>query len=71
MSEDEDPRFITDPGVLRCGTLALDLRIADEVVQSANREIQAIMTFGDTEIKTNAVDMATNKCVAADIDFLT
>ncbi|KAG1654309.1 Heat shock protein 12A [Nymphon striatum] len=79
MSENENPKFITDRGVVRCGTLGLDLHagmIDPEqqqygiITSSEGREVQVIMTFGDTEIKADAVDMATNKCVAARINFL-
>jgi len=34
------------------------------------REIRTRMTFGDTEIRVDAVDMATGRCVRAGIDFL-
>ena len=34
------------------------------------REIHAMMTFGDTEIKVTALDVSTGKCVRAEIDFL-
>lgn len=34
------------------------------------REVQARMTFGDTEIKVLALDVATGKAVRASIDFL-
>ncbi|XP_077498368.1 heat shock 70 kDa protein 12A-like isoform X2 [Amblyomma americanum] len=66
-SERDDVRFITDPGVVRCGTLVLDLSQQDA---PGRREIQARMVFGETEIKVSALDVATHKCVRADIDFL-
>jgi len=34
------------------------------------REIRARMTFGDTEIRVDAVDLTTGRCVRAGIDFL-
>ena len=34
------------------------------------REIRTRMTFGDTEIRVDAVDMTTGRCVRAGIDFL-
>jgi hypothetical protein len=34
------------------------------------REIRARMTFGDTEIRVDALDVATGRCVRAGIDFL-
>ena len=91
-SESPHVRFVTDPGVRKCGTLKLEL---DEAVtgqtsatveggdQSASpiamsglqsalpREIKAKMTFGDTEIKVMAVDVATGKSIRARFDFMT
>jgi len=34
------------------------------------REIRARMTFGDTEIRVDAVDVSSGRCVRAGIDFL-
>ncbi|KAL3183029.1 hypothetical protein MRX96_006819 [Rhipicephalus microplus] len=68
-SERDDVRFITDPGVVRCGTLVLDLSDTRHT-PLRRREIQARMVFGETEIKVSALDVATQKCVRADIDFL-
>ena len=71
-SEKSDVRFITDPGVRRCGTLCLDLSDVQyhHGQKQRRREIQARMTFGDTEIKVTALDVATGKCVKSTIDFL-
>lgn len=70
-SERDDARFITDSGVVRCGTLVLDLSDTRHTRQvPLRREIQARMVFGETEIKVTALDVATQKCVRADIDFL-
>ena len=44
-----------------------------EINKQADRkrkEVQASMTFGDTEISVDAVDMTTGACVKATIDFL-
>lgn len=71
-TEKPDPQYITDPGVKRCGTLCLDLTDL-QYRRSQNprrREIQAQMTFGDTEVKVTALDVATGKCVRAAIDFM-
>ena len=38
--------------------------------KSRRREIQATMTFGDTEIKVSALDVTSGKCVRASVDFL-
>jgi len=80
------PRFVTDRGVRRCGTLRLEMEptttdtAADEDregppaaaagVSAGPREVQARMTFGDTEIKVVALEVATGKTVRASIDFL-
>ena len=37
---------------------------------SRRREIRTRMTFGDTEIRVDAVDLTTGRCVRAGIDFL-
>ncbi|KAG8513424.1 Heat shock 70 kDa protein 12B, partial [Galemys pyrenaicus] len=71
----EDARFITDPGVRKCGALSLELEPADPAPDSpgvppGRREIRAAMQFGDTEIKVTAVDVTTNRSVRATIDFL-
>lgn len=79
------PRFVTDPGVSRCGALRLELDPADQpspsssasssgaapaVTPSRPREIRARMTFGDTEVKVVAVDVVTGKSVRATFDFM-
>uniref|UniRef100_A0A8D1C7G1 Heat shock 70 kDa protein 12B n=1 Tax=Sus scrofa TaxID=9823 RepID=A0A8D1C7G1_PIG len=73
----EDARFITDPGVRKCGALSLELEPepAEGGPNAAGappgrREIRAAMQFGDTEIKVTAVDVSTNRSVRATIDFL-
>ncbi|XP_032275570.1 heat shock 70 kDa protein 12B isoform X2 [Phoca vitulina] len=65
----EDARFITDPGVRKCGALSLELEPSDGA-SPGRREIRAAMQFGDTEIKVTAVDVSTNRSVRAAIDFL-
>jgi hypothetical protein len=78
-SEKSEVKFVTDAGVIKCGTLTLclkDLTTADDDGGHAPqqprliREIQAVMTFGDTEIKVDAVDVTTGISVGASIDFL-
>jgi len=65
------PRFVTDRGVKRCGTLRLELDPTDTGEEETGpREVQARMTFGDTEIKVLALDVSTGKAVRASIDFL-
>jgi len=74
-SESPDVQFVTDTGVTRCGTLRLDVADLPPASPSSpgaprTREIQAKMTFGGTEIKVSAVDVATGQCVRCTIDFL-
>ena len=74
-SETSDVLFVTDSGVQRCGSLRLELpSAADESVDerggSRRRVIQTRMTFGDTEIKVWALDVASGRSVRAAIDFL-
>jgi len=83
-SDRSDIEYVTDPGVRRCGTLCLDLTDSlynDPDAITANqhgggtpktrrREIKTRMTFGDTEIRVDAVDVATGRSVRAGIDFL-
>ena len=88
------PRFVTDRGVRKCGTLRLEMELPADAAAAAApgspaegppaagppgavagaqgppREVQARMTFGDTEIKVVALDVATGKTVRASIDFL-
>ena len=69
-------QYITDPGVEPCGSLRLTLEpllplsTGDSKKCPKNREIQAKMLFGDTEIKATAVDIATNQSVKVYVDFL-
>jgi hypothetical protein len=80
-TESPDVRFVTDSGVRKCGTLKLQLSDASPTEDGAAadktssslpmpREIRARMTFGDTEIKAVATDVATKKSVPATFDFL-
>jgi len=74
-SEKSEVKFITDVGVIKCGTVTLCLTDIAASAEGSHappklREIQAIMTFGDTEIKVDAVDVTTGRSVGASIDFL-
>ena len=79
----ERPRvaLVTEPGVTRCGQLRLHLddRAAGASAAAVHRgpgdrrcprEVEATMTFGDTEIKVGALDLATGNCVRACVEFL-
>lgn len=67
-SEREDCLFITDEAVRKCGTLTIDLR--GSYKGPKRRELQLSMQFGDTEVKVDALDVATGKKVEARVDFL-
>jgi len=71
-SEKSEVKFVTDVGVIKCGTLTLCLTDISPTDGHASklREIQALMTFGDTEIKVEALDVTTGRSVGASIDFL-
>lgn len=62
-------RFVSDEGVQRCGTLYLDLQDVQAPADTP-REIHVMMTFGDTEVKVQAVDLVSGRNVRAIIDFL-
>jgi len=64
-ADSPDVQYVTD--ATRCGTLRLDL---PPTAASTAREIQAKMTFGGTEIKVSAVDVASGQCVGCTVDFL-
>ncbi|CAG0883187.1 unnamed protein product [Cyprideis torosa] len=70
-SETDDVKFVTDPGVNRCGTLHLEL--LDPTIgetETPLRPIQVSFVLGDTEIRASALDMATGHHASAKIDFL-
>lgn len=72
-SERDDVQFITDEGVEKevRGQLRLDLSQLDQSATGGRRrEVQARLTFGDTEIKVVALDVVTGNSVRATIDFL-
>ncbi|XP_023224233.1 heat shock 70 kDa protein 12A-like [Centruroides sculpturatus] len=69
-SSSHNVRYVTDEGVKKCGTLVLDLPRSTAEIRGAKREILTRMMFGETEIKVTALDVATGKCVRAEIDFL-
>jgi len=68
----ETPRvaMVSDPGVTKCGRLRLHLKDQDGGSQHRRREVQTSMTFGDTEIRVGALDVATGNCVRACVEFL-
>jgi len=68
-SKKKDVQFVTDKGVKKCGTLCLEFPQVEQPIQG-RREVQARLTFGDTEIKIVALDVLTGKSVRSTIDFL-
>ena len=69
-SDSPDVQYATDAE--RCGTLRLHVPppTPTSPAPPTRGEIQAKMTFGGTEIKVSAVDVATGQCVGCTIDFL-
>lgn len=70
-TEDKEVKFITDENVRKCGQLRIELPEVEAADQSEPRELQATMTFWDTEIKVSGMDVRTGKEARARIDFLT
>ena len=74
-SEVASVMYTSDANVQMCGKLRIDMPEvhADDIPMEKRgkpRELQATMTFGDTEIKVQAVDVLTGKQTKACIDFL-
>ena len=73
--------MVSETGVTKCGRLRLQLDTVSPLT-SANpqgrggggerrrREVETAMTFGDTEIRVSALDVATGNCVRACVEFL-
>lgn len=77
----ESPRvaMVSEPGVTKCGRLRLQLDDGSPAAaldrdrgggERRRREVETTMTFGDTEIKVGALDVATGNCVRACVEFL-
>ncbi|XP_049771131.1 heat shock 70 kDa protein 12A-like [Schistocerca cancellata] len=64
--DSEDAKYVTEPGVRRCGTLKLDLSHTERPA----REIQICMVFGGTEVTASATDIASGNRVDIQVDFL-
>lgn len=71
-SENKDPKFITEPGVYKVGTVTLHLSNTsdDECDVPKRREIQTRMQFGETEIRVCALDVSTGENIQSTVDFL-
>lgn len=69
-TENSDVIYVTDAGVTKCGCLKIELPDVKDSDPRKPRELQACMTFADTEIKVSAIDVASGKEVKASIDFL-
>ena len=66
-SEKEHVLYTNDPGVRPVGELYLEM---PDTTGGKNRQLQASMMFGDTEIKVEAKDLTSGKIANAVIDFL-
>jgi len=84
-SENPRVALVSEPGVTKCGRLRLQLdgRVpalppaatadhgkGDGGGERRRREVETTMTFGDTEIRVDALDVATGNCVRASVEFL-
>jgi hypothetical protein len=73
-SDKSDIRYTSDAGVVRCGTLSLELDEDDDKRTTTSErqpvEIHVQMTFGSTEIRVAARDLRTGKKSITKIDFL-
>ena len=72
-AESDSPQYVTgDESIRKCGTITLHLNKVESIkdVIESPREIQIRMTFGETEIKLDALDVYTGKCVKSSIEFL-
>jgi hypothetical protein len=72
-SERTDVRYSTDRGVVKCGTMTLDLDdggAASVSRQSQTKEILVHTTFAGTEIKVTAIDVITGRKALIKVDFL-
>jgi len=82
-SENARVGMVSEPGVTKCGRLRLQLDSVPAVPSAAagnpvrggggerrRREVEATMTFGDTEIRVGALDVTTGNCVRACVEFL-
>ena len=69
-TDNTDVTYVTDTGVTKCGYLRIELPDATDSDPKKPRELQASMTFADTEVKVSALDVASGREVKASIDFL-
>jgi len=71
-SESDSSQYVTDDeSIKKCATIILYLNKLDNAGDvDEPREIQIRMTFGETEIKLDALDLITGKSVRSSIEFL-
>lgn len=69
-TEDKEVNYITDSNVRKCGQLRIELPALETDEQAKPRELQATMTFWDTEIKVSGLDVCSGREARARIDFL-
>ena len=63
----QDPRFVSDPGCMKVGTLRIE---SPSTGRGLNRCVQLQMTFSGTEIEVEAKDPLTNKCTQQSFTLL-
>ena len=68
--ENTEPKFITDSGVHKVGTVTLHLSGTGDDTMPKRREIQTRMQFGETEIRVSALDVSTGEHIQSSVDFL-
>ena len=71
-SEFDSSQYVNgDDSIKKCATIILYLDKLENVSGDFEpREIQIRMTFGETEIKLDALDLITGKSVRSSIEFL-
>ena len=71
-SEYDSSQYVNgDDSINKCATIILYLNKLENVSETFQpREIQIRMTFGETEIKLDALDLITGKSVRSSIEFL-
>ncbi|MEU9064810.1 hypothetical protein AB0D13_39755 [Streptomyces sp. NPDC048430] len=67
-STEDDPRYVTDPGCRRVGTIKVDLRDVMDI-HLEDRHVDVRLSFGETEIKVRAIVRSTGQEAACTVDF--
>ncbi|WP_447035800.1 hypothetical protein [Streptomyces sp. DSM 118878] len=67
-STEDDPRYVTDPGCRRVGTITVDLRDVMDI-HLEDRHVDVRLSFGETEIKVRSIVRSTGQEAACTVDF--